>query len=305
MILSPFIVIKINNLSNIILRNLPMKNNRKITRIVNGAIGAAILTTALFSTHAHAGAWVAEKGNGYTKVGVSDYSATDFFGDQADLGEFEGSSVSFYGEYGFGNNWGIYGSALYQDIEQTNVSGASTGNSGLGDLDVGVKYQWQAQPFVLSTSFAVKLPFLYDEDDALPLGNGQEDYEFRVLLGKSLNQYGYLGFELGYRFRTDEPSDEIRYLIEYGINLNENLYFRTKLDGIESANNADSSIISGNLSVTPEFNIGKLELTAGWNFGKADSSGKRWGAEITYTDDLFGDDTLQGDGIQIGVTRVF
>jgi len=248
---------------------------------------------------------VAEKGKGYTKVGISDYSATEFFGEQPDLGEFEGSSVSFYGEYGLGSNWGIYTSVLYQDIEQTNASGESTSNSGLGDLDIGLKYQWQADPFVLSTSFAVKLPNLYDEDDELPLGNGQEDYEFRVLLGKSLNRYGYLGFELGYRFRTDEPSDEIRYLIEYGVNLSENFYLRTKLDGIESANNADVSAAIGNLSVTPEFNIGKLELTAGWNFGKADSSGKRWGAEITYTDDLYGDDTLSGDGVQIGLTRVF
>ena len=282
-----------------------MKNTKNITRGLSAATGATILTMALFSSQANAGAWVAEKGKGYFKAGVSDYSATDFFGEQPDLGEFEGTSVSLYGEYGLGNNWGIYSSALYQDIEQTNASGESTSNSGLGDLDIGLKYQWQAKPFVLSTSFAVKLPYLYDEDDALPLGNGQEDYEFRVLLGKSLNRYGYVGVELGYRFRTDEPSDEIRYLLEYGVNLSENLYFRTKLDGIESANNADSSAAIGNLSVTPEFNVGKLELTAGWNFGQADSNGGRWGAEITYTDDLFGDETLQGDGIQIGLTRVF
>jgi len=283
-----------------------MKNILSNTQLASATFSATIiLASALFSTQASAGAWVAEKGKGYTKVGISDYSATEFFGEQPDLGEFEGSSVSFYGEYGLGSNWGIYTSVLYQDIEQTNASGESTSNSGLGDLDIGLKYQWQADPFVLSTSFAVKLPNLYDEDDELPLGNGQEDYEFRVLLGKSLNRYGYLGFELGYRFRTDEPSDEIRYLIEYGVNLSENFYLRTKLDGIESANNADVSAAIGNLSVTPEFNIGKLELTAGWNFGKADSSGKRWGAEITYTDDLYGDDTLSGDGVQIGLTRVF
>jgi len=283
-----------------------MKNSKNITRANIGTLAATMLAAVLFSNQAQAGAWVAEKGKGYTKVGVSDYSATDFFGEQPDFDEFDGTSVSFYGEYGLGNNWGVYTSALYQDIEQTTASGETTSNSGLGDLDIGLKYQWQANPFVLSTSFAVKLPYLYDEDDALPLGNGQEDYEFRVLLGKSLNQYGYLGFELGYRFRSGEPSDEIRYLIEYGVNLSDNLYFRTKLDGIESANNADDFItLTGNLSRTPEFDIGKLELTAGWNFGKADDSGKRWGAEITYTDDIFGDETLEGDGFQIGLTRVF
>ena len=269
-------------------------------------VGLALISSLASATNAYAGAWVADKGRGYTKLGISDYSATEFFGEQPDFGEFEGTSVSFYGEYGLGSNWGIFTSALYQDIEQTTASGQTTSNSGLGDLDIGLKYQWQAKPFVLSTSFSVKLPNLYDEDDELPLGNGQEDYEFRVLLGKSLNRYGYLGFEVGYRLRTDEPSDEIRYLLEYGVNLTENLYFRTKLDGIESANNADSfETITGNLSQTPEFDIGKLEITAGWNFGKPSKDGGRWGAEITYTDDLYGNETLQGDGIQFGITRVF
>ena len=283
-----------------------MKRTTVLKPVINRSLSAGLLASALFVGQANAGAWVAAKGDGYTKLGISDYKATSFFGEQPDFAEFSGTSVSFYGEYGLGNNWGVYTSALYQDIEQTNASGQTTSNSGLGDLDLGVKYQWQAKPFVLSTSFAVKLPFLYDEDDALPLGNGQEDYEFRVLLGKSLNRYGYLGFELGYRFRTDEPSDEIRYLIEYGVNFTENFYFRTKLDGIESANNADDvQTVTGNLSRTPEFNIGKLELTAGWNFGKPNDKGQRWGAEITYTDDLYGDDTLEGDGFQIGITRVF
>lgn len=263
------------------------------------------LFCALLPLQSHAGAWVAKKGDSYNKVGVSDYSATDFFGGNPDLGEFEGTSVSYYGEWGLGSNWGLFTSVLYQDITQTDSSGVSTQNDGLGDIDVGVKYQWQAEPFVLSTQLLAKLPYLYDEDDALPLGNGQEDLEAKVLIGKSLGSLGYVGFELGYRFRTDEPSDEIRYLIEYGVSLSDNFYLRAKLDGIESANNADVQFDGGgNLSRTPEFDIGKLELTAGWNFGQPSDNG-RWGAEFTYTDDLYGDNTLQGDGIQIALTRTF
>jgi len=213
--------------------------------------------------------------------------------------------LSYYGEWGLGNNWGLFTSVLYQDISQTNSAGDTSENDGLGDLDIGVKYQWQAEPFVLSTQLLAKLPYLYDEDDALPLGNGQEDLEAKVLIGKSLGALGYFGIELGYRFRTDDPSDEIRYLIEYGVSFSDNFYFRTKLDGIESANNADVAFDgSGNLSRTNEFDVGKLELTAGWNFGSANDSG-RWGAEFTYTEDIFGDNTLEGDGFQIAVTRTF
>ncbi len=264
------------------------------------------LAFLIFSNQAFAGAWVLEKGKSYTKIGISDYSADEFFGEQPGLGEFEGSNVSYYGEFGLGNSWGLYVSGLYQDIQQSNASGVFSDNSGLSDLDIGVKYQWKAAPFVISTSFAVKLPFLYDEDDSLPLGNGQEDYEAKVLIGKSLNQYGYFGIELGYRLRTGAPSDEFRYLLEYGVPVSDNLYFRTKLDGIESANNSDSVSVDGvNLSRTPEFDIGKLELTVGWNFGQDSQSDERWGVEFTYTDDLFGDKTLEGSGVQIAVTREF
>ncbi len=278
--------------------------NQPILKARVALVVASLLFTFL-PWQSHAGAWVAEKGGSYNKIGISDYSATDFFGGNPDLGEFEGSSVSYYGEWGLGNNWGLFTSVLYQDITQTDAAGVAIQNDGLGDIDIGVKYQWQAEPFVLSTQLLAKLPYLYDEDDTLPLGNGQEDIEAKVLVGKSLGSLGYVGFELGYRFRTDEPSDEIRYLIEYGVSLSDNFYLRAKLDGIESANNADVQFINGgNLSRTPEFDIGKLELTAGWSFGQP-SEGSHWGAELTYTDDLYGDNTLQGDGVQVALTRTF
>lgn len=271
-----------------------------------GSFSALSLILALLPSNANAGAWVSERGDSYHKLGVTDYSATDFFGDNVDLGEFEGTNISYYGEWGLGNNWGVFTSALYQDITQTDASGNSIQNDGFGDLDIGVKYQWQAEPFVLTTQLLAKLPYLYDEDDTLPLGNGQEDIEAKILIGRGLGKYGYFGLELGYRFRTDDPSDEIRYLIEYGVSLSENFYLRAKLDGIESANNADGQFTDGgNLSRTTEFDIGKLELTAGWNFGRANEDDGRWGAELTYTDDLYGDNALQGDGVQFAITRSF
>lgn len=278
------------------------KHNTLYKRI----IATSIAIISLVSMQANAGAWVFEKGKGYSKVGYTVYDADDFFGDQPDFGEFEGDNVSYYGEYGLGNNWGVFGSVLYQGIGQSTAQSFRTENDGFGDVDLGVKYQWRVQPFVLTTSFLVKLPYLYDEDDALPLGNGQEDYEAKVLIGKSLNKYGYFGLEVGYRLRSGSPSDEFRYLIEYGFSVNDHLYFRTKLDGIESANNADTiANAGGNLSRTLEFNSGKLELTAGYNFGQVDEQGRRWGAEVTYTDDVYGDNTLQGRGIQFAVTRVY
>jgi len=267
----------------------------------------------LFTNQVIAGAWVPEQGSGYTKIGYSEYEADSSFDDNSDLENFEGTNISFYGEYGLGNKISVYTSVLYQDIEQVTRPVVATdplvrsANDGFGDLEAGVKYQWQANPFVFSTSFLVKLPYLYDEDDTLPLGNGQNDYEIKALIGKSLNEYGYFGVEAGYRLRSGSPSDEYRYLLEYGFSANDNLYFRTKLDGTLSANNADQGVDSNgvNLAFSPEFDIGKLELTTGWNFGQADSNGQRWGIELTYTNEIYGSNALDGDSIQLGITRVF
>ncbi|WP_086932814.1 hypothetical protein [Agarilytica rhodophyticola] len=277
---------------------------RTLVKLATPVTGVLLYT---LSQAAWSGAWVPQKGDGYAKIGYADYSADDFFGNNDDLGEFNGVNISYYGEQGLGNNIGIFGSLLYQDLEQIDSSGNLTESSGFGDTELGIRYQWQASPFVFSTSFTVKLPFLYDEDDELPRGNGQEDYELRFLIGRSLNQYGYFGIEAGYRLRVDEPSDEYRYLIEYGFNVNDNLYLRTKIDAIESAGNADtaSTGTNTNLSITPEFDLGRLELTAGWNFGEANTSNGRWGIEFTYNKDLYGDNALKGDGFQIGLTRAY
>lgn len=254
-----------------------------------------------------AGAWVPERQQGYSKSAVQYFKSNDFLG-QADLNEFVGINVSQYGELGIGNHWAIIGQALYQDLRQTNLANETTRSSGLGDVEIGAKYQWQAEPFVLSTSLIVKLPYFYNEHAALPRGNGQEDVEARILLGKSLWPHrGYVGVEVGYRYRTQAPSDEIRYLVEYGYALNDNAYVRTKLDGIAKVGSADTFLQNGrNLQLGPEFDLAKLELTYGWNLGQSRPREQgRLGLELTYVYDLYGSNTLQGQALQFGITWTF
>lgn len=302
------------------------KKHKLLSAVKPLKISAVILSTIAFSSSSFAGAWVGEKGAGYLKLGYADYTADKMRPADPSLEEFNGQNTSLYFEHGLGNSWSVYGSLLHQSIEQINwvdqngdpITNRETAtgpkfeervsNSGFGDTEIGVKYQWQANPFVVSTSFLVKLPSLYDKDDALPRGNGQEDYEAKILIGKSLNEYGYFGVEAGYRLRTGAPSDEYRYLIEYGYSVNDNLYLRTKLDGTLSAENADddTSIISesSNASNPLEFDAGKLELTAGWSFDKK-SKLDGYGIEFTWTQEVYGKGILEGDSFQLGITKVY
>jgi len=264
----------------------------------------AALSLAVVSSHATAGAWVGEKGSGYIKLGYADYSSTTYRGDNPTFERFDGQNTSLYVEHGLGNKFAVFGSLLYQSYEQSDTELGRTTASGFGDAEIGVRYNWISEPFVLSTSLLLKTPFLYDEDDGL--GNDQEDYEAKILLGKGLDKYGYVGAEFGYRLRTGEPSDEYRYLLEYGFNVNKNVYFRAKLDGILSANNSDDSgvVISDNLSNPLEFDSGKLELATGWNFDK-NSSLSGFGVEFTYTREIYGNNILQGNSFQLGITKVY
>ena len=268
------------------------------------SISALTLSLLAFSMNASAGAWVSAKGTGYTKLGYASYNADTYRGNNPSFIDFEGKNTSLYAEYGLGNNFAVYGSLLHQSYDQEDAITGKSGASGFGDTEIGIRYQWQANPFVLSTSFLIKTPFLYDKEDGL--GNDQTDYETKVLIGKSLNEYGYIGAEFGYRLRSGEPSDEYRYLLEYGFNMNKNLYFRTKLDGILSAENADdgAQLNTGNLSNPLEFDSGKLELTTGWNFDK-NTSLKGFGVELTFTREIYGNNILEGNSVQLGITKVY
>ena len=283
------------------MKNLIINNGKNsLHRLIPLALSVSAM---IFSFNSSAGAWVGEKSTGYAKLGFATYSADDFLGTNPTFVDFESQSASLYAEYGLGNKFALYGSLLNQSYDQEDTELGKTSASGFSDTEIGIKYQWQANPFVVSTSFLVKTPFLYDAEDGL--GNNQTDYEAKVLIGKSLNEYGYFGLEFGYRLRTEDPADEYRYLIEYGFNITDNLYFRTKLDGILSANNAtDITGVSEDLSNPLEFDSGKLELTTGWSFDK-NSALASYGVELTYTREIYGDNILQGNRFELGLTKVF
>ncbi len=285
---------------------MKIKFNQVNRALIFKKLSLSLLTAslALTSVNVLAGAWVPEQGNGYIKLGYADFTSTGFRGNNPNFESFDGENTSLYVEHGLGNKFAVFGSLLYQSYEQNDTELGRTTASGFGDAEIGVRYNWISDPFVLSTSLLLKTPFLYDEDDGL--GNDQEDYEFKLLLGKGLDKFGYVGAEVGYRLRSGEPSDEYRYLLEYGFNLNKNVYFRAKLDGILSAENSDTPDVLNeeNLSNPLEFDSGKVELATGYNFDN-NSSLKGYGLEFTYSREIYGSNILEGNTFQIGITKVY
>ena len=259
----------------------------------------------LLPSQAFAGAWTAKQGDQYLKGAVNYFETSNRFGPEDGFENFRNINFNVYWEYGIQDDLTFFSTGSLTNLENQ-ADGVETSQTGIGDIELGLRYRLIDGPVIVSVQGLFKAPYLYDDDADLPLGNGQEDFEGKILFGKSFGKYGYGGLEAGYRFRTDDPVDEFRFLVEYGFDVNEQLYLRTKLDNIIAAQSSDVDddvALSPELALNPqlplEFDLGRLEYTAGYKFSD------RLAGEITGTTAVYGDNTLSGTNIQVALVATF
>jgi len=260
----------------------------------------ALLTVVLLTVSAgasFAGAWTAPQGSFYEKQGFNYYYSNETFnlsGNHEDTpgnGKFTDYDISNYFEYGLTNDLTVLNSLTYKWLKNETNTSHTTADS-LGDVDLGLRYKLldSDKIGIVSTQLLLKIPGAYGKNDGLPLGNGQFDTELRLLYGRSLYHLlpGYGNIEIGYRWREGDPSDEVRYLIEFGVDITKCIYTRAKLDGTLSMNNGKKSDGSGNPTTTNNYDLGKLDLTVGYKVTPA------WGVEVSYRPDIYGRNTAAG-----------
>ena len=257
----------------------------------------ALALTAASATTGFAGAWTAPKNAFYEKLSYNYYYAHETFdpsghrGSMPDNGKFTDHNISNYFEYGLLDSLTVINSLTYKWLENDNNS-ALTKGYGLGDVDLGLRYKLldHEKAGIVSAQLLVKIPGTYDKNDPLPLGNGQFDTEVRLLYGRSLYPWipGYGNVEFGYRWRAEDPSDEIRYLVEFGVDITKDFYTRVKLDGTLSVDNGKKTDGSGNPTATNNFDLGKLDVAVGYKVTPA------WGLEVSYRPDIYGQNTAAG-----------
>ena len=245
----------------------------------------------------YAGAWTQEKGKSYHRFAANYYLSDKEFNDNGDSrdmalnGDFRDFNLNYYMEYGILDQLTFLSSLYYKDIQRDDDY-MRTDTKGMGDLDLGLRYRLHSgDAGIFSVQGLTKTPQLYDKNDALPLGNGQNDYELRLLYGRSLWPAlpGYVNLEAGYRWRTEDPSDEFRYLVEIGSDLGKDFYTRAKLDAIISMDNADKGMDNfGNPTSTLEYDLTKLDMTMGWRMTQT------LGLELGCAPALWGKNTAKG-----------
>lgn len=268
------------------------------------SLTVAALLGAIQVSSCFAGAWTAAKGGYYEKASFNFYYADKNFDrdgnrrDLSDRGEFTDYNLNNYFEYGVTDSLTVLNSLSYKWLESDNDLSRATAH-GIGDVDLGARYRlYQSDAVgVISTQLLVKIPGGYDKNDPLPMGNDQYDTELRLLYGRSLYPKlpGYANLEIGYRLRAGDPSDELRYLVEIGFDLGRSFFTRAKLDGIYSIDNGSKLDGSGNPTTTNNFDLGKLDLTLGYQVTPS------MGVELGYRPDLYGQNTAAGANYSVAL----
>jgi protein XagA len=256
-----------------------------------------ILIKCWVAEPAFAGAWTRGKGGWYHQVSGNYYKADENFDDDgnrqdfAGNGEFKDRNISYYMEYGICDDLTAIGSWPYKWLEYEDDT-VTNKTDGFSDLELALKYRlFSTDNGVCSMQGLVKIPEAYDKNDAAPLGNGQYDYEFRLLYGQSLYPHipGYFNTEVGFRYRTEEPANELKYLLEFGVDFTKIIYGRMKLDGTLGLGHVnDSANVSDNPTITNDYDLGKLDVALGWKMLP------EWSAELGYRPDIYGKNTAAG-----------
>ncbi|MCB9090301.1 MAG: hypothetical protein H6628_18545 [Calditrichae bacterium] len=198
------------------------------------------LSTMIIGTPLYAGAWAQQKGHYYTKLTYIYSDANRIFGNNSPA-LFEDNALYFYGEYGLTNRATLVLSTPFfkHSVNEANFLRGETSGYFSGDLELQAKYQFLARPVVASLLGGAKIPLGYEIADIPPLGNGETDFDAKLLLGLSLYPVpAYLTGDVGYRFRGGDFVDEIQYNFEAGYTVLNDFLLRFLINGITSTRSA-------------------------------------------------------------------
>jgi hypothetical protein len=178
-------------------------------------LAAATAALAFLPAPGRAGAWLPGHGEFYTEIRGRLFSSDSYRnvdGERVPLGGvYEQRDLISYSEFGWWKRGTFVLGLPATSVTLRDESGAfEDTETGLADMVVGIRVGLLEGENVLSVEADWKAPLLYDEDLTPSLGDGQEDWTGLLLFGRSIPQVnGFVDLAGGYRYRTQEPADQI------------------------------------------------------------------------------------------------
>lgn len=209
------------------------------------------------------GAWTLKKGQTYVELFTKYYWNNSQFnnGREKERWNFGGKYKEIMSqlklEYGLTDTETIL---LYTTAKEANWKDDFNDSTrkGFTQIEPGIKHLIFTDPFIGTLQLKAKLPLHYSEEAVPALGKHQIDGEIKFLTAQPWPKLpGYTKFELGFRYRAEEPSNEIPYFFEFGYNLFPSLILKTTLDG-QTAVGGGSKEDWLKYTVGPIFKIGDL-----------------------------------------------
>jgi len=208
-----------------------------------------------------AGAWTQRKDHYYFRLSGFSFSSRALFNqdgernDFASNGRFTDLSAYAYLEYGVSDFVTFVGSVPYkrlgfQSDATLNGERLDRKTTGWGDVYLGLRYLLSDQNAVTSLQAGFKLNSGYQTATtalnlAPPLGDGQNDFELRALIGQSiLRGAAYYNLDVGYRARSGQPVDEIPFALEAGLGLGKLGLLIGQIYGVRALSGAEASTIN-------------------------------------------------------------
>ncbi len=158
-------------------------------------------------------------------------------------GESRAATIFLDAAYGLTDRFEISLQLPFYSLQFTNSADPDRPASlSVGDVRIGVKYQFLTKPFAASVKTTLKAPtgkFTIDAE-VVNVSEGQFDYEFLVEAGKSLWPFrGYVNIGAGYRWRGDNErfehilGDEFIATAEFGFNVHKNVMLKSAFEWMQ------------------------------------------------------------------------
>ncbi len=195
-----------------------------------------------------AGGWTQKKSGGFFILEYRFLKSSKYLdnsGEHIQIPELSDASFNIYGEYGLTEkltvllNFPFY-KMLKKDVSyHPGIYGNLEKNSGIGDPDVGLRYNmYSSGQTVLSASLIFGIPLANDVESVLPLGDGEFNQIYGFEIGHSFYPYpAYFTGEFKFNNRTQGYSDQLYYAVEAGYNLSAKVLVNLRLHAIQSLHN--------------------------------------------------------------------
>ena len=251
---------------------------------------------AFGAAQALAGAWTLPKDEGQAIAGAIYTKSTHAFDDQGNaqpIPTYDKLDVELLFEYG-ATDWLTV--LLSPEILSIDIAAPINADStSPGYLDFGARARlWSDATSVVSVQVIGSLPGMHDDDNPAEIGNTDAELDLRLLYGRSFtlaNCPAYVDAQLAYRFRFDDPSNEVRIDLTLGMRPHPRFALIAQSFNTISDGTANDIFEDGREH--------KVQLSAVWNLNE------NWAVQLGGIATVAGEDALRERGVVAAVWRRF